>query len=338
MKNIKVLFYLALIFACLNDLANSREIEDALYNIFDIMFASEVIENDQMLYSEKSSEDKIGSIIVLHGMGDSCKNLGMKNLIKTMSDFYHKKVVIKCIMIGKTLEEDTVNAFKLTMNDQASRVAELIQTDKSLKEPIYAIGFSQGNLVIRAYIQKYAWRSSYPSVKSFISIHGPLLGVGALPKCNPQWNYLGYFCDVLNHLTSELAYTKFIQNSLAQSNYYRDPYFIKDYLTTNFLPNLNFETISSTFQIRGIDSLDMLVLVKALNDHVVEPKDSEWFGMYEDNSFKNILQFNETIFYNKDLFGLKTLYNKNAIHFETTPDDHMQISSKSLLKLLKKYW
>jgi hypothetical protein len=39
----------------------------------------------------------------------------------------------------------------------------------------------QGNLVIRGYIERY----NNPPVFNFVSFHGPLAGVGALPQCKP---------------------------------------------------------------------------------------------------------------------------------------------------------
>jgi len=44
------------------------------------------------------------------------------------------------------------------------------------------IGYSQGNLIIRAYIEKY----NDPPVESFISMHGPMMGKGRRKKQNKQ--------------------------------------------------------------------------------------------------------------------------------------------------------
>ena len=52
------------------------------------------------------------------------------------------------------------------------------------------MGFSQGNLLIRGYIERY----NTPPVKNFISVHGPLAGVGALPHCAPT----SFICKQIN--------------------------------------------------------------------------------------------------------------------------------------------
>lgn len=53
-----------------------------------------------------------------------------------------------------------------------------VQKDSKLKDGFNAVGLSQGNLVIRGYIQKY----NNPPVKTFVSVCGPMDGVGTCPK------------------------------------------------------------------------------------------------------------------------------------------------------------
>lgn len=48
----------------------------------------------------------------------------------------------------------------------------------------------QGNLLIRAYIERY----NDPPVANFVSFHGPLAGVGALPQCAPT----AFICKEIN--------------------------------------------------------------------------------------------------------------------------------------------
>jgi hypothetical protein len=48
----------------------------------------------------------------------------------------------------------------------------------------------QGNLLIRAYIERF----NDPPVHNFISVHGPLAGVGGLPRCSP----LNFICKEID--------------------------------------------------------------------------------------------------------------------------------------------
>jgi palmitoyl-protein thioesterase len=86
--------------------------------------------------------------------------------------------------------------------------AKLVQSDPKLANGFSAVGLSQGNLVIRGYVEKY----NNPPVKTFVSICGPHSGVGACPTllgeivC-PIWKlapysahlaFSGYWKDVTN--------------------------------------------------------------------------------------------------------------------------------------------
>lgn len=226
-------------------------------------------------------------------------------------------------------------AFDRTMNDQVEIVARILK-NKFSNRKISAIGFSQGSLIIRGYIQIFSGLKGYPNVHDFISFHGPLAGVGGLPKCDPKSSIFGIFCKLIDSLSSEAAYTEYIQNNLAQSNYYREPYSIKKYMTTNYLPCINFEKVCS-YPVSGLESLNKLVLVKALEDTIVVPKESEWFGMYQDNSYKTILLLNETFFYSNEDIGIKKLLDAKKLYFETTKGNHMQFSITEITRILRLY-
>ena len=81
-----------------------------------------------------------------------------------------------------------------------------------------------------------------------------------------------------------------------------------------------------------------LCLVKALNDTVVIPNDSEWFGYYADGSLEVILPYKQTNWYKNDLFGLKTLDSKKHLFFNTTDGDHLKFSTDYLLDLIGIYF
>lgn len=85
--------------------------------------------------------------------------------------------------------------------------------------------------------------------------------------------------------------------------------------------------------------LQNLVLVRANGDTQVFPKESEWFGAYEDNEpYKRVLGFNETAWYREDSFGLKTLDVAGKVHFLSTEGNHLQFSIAFLLQVVDKYF
>ena len=81
------------------------------------------------------------------------------------------------------------------------------------------------------------------------------------------------------------------------------------------------------------------MLIRANQDMQVFPKESEWFGMYEGGDpLHNVLGFNETRWYQEDLFGLKTLDAAGKVHFLSTDGDHLRFSIEFVLGVVDKYF
>ena len=101
--------------------------------------------------------------------------------------------------------------------------AEGVKADPELAGGFNAFGLSQGNNLIRGYIQKYAGEPGYPAVSTFMSINGINAGVGAFPNCAPDAKLIGGICAGLTEILGDLAYNSFVQGILFQANYFRDP-------------------------------------------------------------------------------------------------------------------
>ncbi|TDH73100.1 hypothetical protein CCR75_004725 [Bremia lactucae] len=270
-------------------------------------------------------------VVLMHGMGDAAENGGMLRIQKAIADYLG--VYVASVQLGESVTEDVYNSFFVSMNNQTDRFANIVRKDPHLANGFNAIGFSQGNLLIRAYIERF----NDPPVRKFISFHGPLAGVGGLPRCSP----LNFICKGIDELIGEAAYAKRVQERLAQANYFRDPLRISAYLKhAEFLPDLNNEkaSLNQTYKENFIQ-LQSLVLVRASKDTQVWPKESEWFGMYRDGDpYKHVLEFNETRWYQEDLFGLQTLDKGGKVHFLSTDGDHLQFSVEFLLGVVAKYF
>merc|ERR1712050_624943 len=99
---------------------------------------------------------------------------------------------------------DTINGFIMNMDKSVDVFAAKIRNDPHLSGGVNAIGFSQGNSLIRGYIQKY----NDPPVNAFISVHGTVMGVSAFPNCFKQGKPLGLICKALAEVLGDLAYLK----------------------------------------------------------------------------------------------------------------------------------
>ncbi|TYZ62318.1 hypothetical protein PybrP1_009482 [[Pythium] brassicae (nom. inval.)] len=242
-------------------------------------------------------------VVLMHGMGDAAGNSGMQRIRDEVAK--HLDTYAMNVQIGSSVSDDVRNSFFMTMDQQLEAFAEAVGKDSRLAGGFNAVGFSQGNLLIRGYIQRY----NKPPVANFVSFHGPLAG-----------------------LIGDAVYSDAIQSRLAQANYFRDPLRIKDFLAhAKFLPDLNNEKlpVNATYRANFM-TLESLVLVRAEHDTQVFPKDSEWFGAYADgDAYKRVLGFNETKWYREDSFGLQSLDRAGKVHFLSTEGNHLQFSTAS---------
>lgn len=130
-------------------------------------------------------------VVLMHGMGDAAANPGMQSIRRAISGKLNGAYV-KNIAIGQSAAEDTKNGFFMNLDDQVEYFARVVRSDSALREGFNAMGFSQGNLIIRGYIERY----NSPPVLNFVSVHGPMMGVGALPQCKPT----AIMCKTINNV------------------------------------------------------------------------------------------------------------------------------------------
>jgi len=264
--------------------------------------------------------------VFMHGMGDSCFNSGMKDITQKTGE--HLGSYSVCIPTGSTQSSDTNNGFFMTMDKNVEVFADAIKKDPKLAGGFNAVGFSQGNSIIRGYIQKY----NEPAISTWLSVHGTVVGVASFPKCNPS-GLLGPVCKLLDRfLVGPIAYTEFVQNKLFQADYFRDPKLVNSsgYKSNSQIAQWNNEgsavdpTIAENFA-----KTKRFVMIKAEKDSMIYPNDGEWWGAF-DSDGKTRLAMKDTEWYKKDLFGLKTADEAGKLFFNTTAGDHLQFSEAEL--------
>jgi len=272
--------------------------------------------------------------VFMHGMGDSCFNAGMKRITEEAGQ--HVGSYSVCIPTGPDQGSDSSNGFFMTMDKNVEVFAEAIKKDPKLAGGFNAVGFSQGNSIIRGYIQKY----NDPTVSTWLSVHGTVVGVASFPKCNPS-GLLGPVCNELDRfIVGPLAYTKFVQNRLFQANYFRDPKHVNSasYKANSQIAQWNNEgdkidpTIPTNF-----GKTKRFVMIKAEKDSMIYPNDGEWWGAL-DSDGKTRLAMKDTEWYKKDLFGLKTADEAGKIFYNTTEGDHLQFSHAQLYGWMDKHF
>jgi len=297
--------------------------------------AQGILESKGTSFAPKKSSSTITlPLVFMHGMGDSCFNRGMKQITKQSGE--HMGVYSVCIPTGNNRISDTDNGFFMSMNDNVDDWAARVKNDSNLAKGFHAVGFSQGNSVIRGYIQKY----NDPQVSTFLSVHGTVNGVAGFPNCDPD-GLLGPVCKILAEALGDAAYNQEIQDHLFQADYFRDPMRYNDsaYLERSEIAQWNNENtanIQPSFKTNFV-KVKQFAMIKAMQDTMVFPNEAEWWGEFASGSLKTVLKMEDTPNYMKDNFGLKTVHEDGRIVFNTTAGNHLQFTETELFYWLDNY-
>ncbi|CAE6073498.1 unnamed protein product [Arabidopsis arenosa] len=171
----------------------------------------------------------------------------------------------------------------------------------------------KGNLVARGLIE---FCDDGPPVYNYVSLAGPHAGESSVPFCGDH---------------------------LAPSGYIKIPTDIPEYMkSSKYLPKLNNEIPNernSTYKER-FTRLKNLVLIMFQNDTVIVPKESSWFGFYQDGNYTSqppLLSAQQTKLYTEDWIGLKTLDVAGKVKFVSLPGGHLQIATTDVIKYVVPY-
>merc|ERR1712100_811809 len=84
-----------------------------------------------------------------------------------------------------------------SFNTQAQKACNHLKENENFKgKDISVVGLSQGSLLARYIIEECDFGGS---VKRYISIGGPQMGVAAIPHCADGW-----FCNIINGVTDKV--------------------------------------------------------------------------------------------------------------------------------------
>lgn len=271
-------------------------------------------------------------VVLWHGMGDTCCFPFSMGSIKKLIETEIKGTYVLSLRIGGNIALDYESGFFLHPDDQVRYVCDQLLKDEQLAGGYHAIGFSQGGQFLRAVAQ----RCSSPPMKTLISIGGQHQGVFGLPKCPSLSNNA---CEHLRKLLYRAAYKEWIQRELVQATYWHDPLHEEEYRQkSSFLSNINNEVFINQTYIDNLNKLEKFVMVMFLNDTIVQPRESQWFGFYAPGQDTAIRPLTQSGIY-EDL-GLDKMDHDGKLLHLSVEGDHLQMTStwfiENIIPLLKK--
>ncbi|KAH3766545.1 palmitoyl-protein thioesterase 1 [Pelomyxa schiedti] len=263
--------------------------------------------------------------VLWHGMGDSCCDPLSLGKIQREIESALPGIYVYSIEIGESTIEDMMNSFFMNSNDQIDTVCALLKNDTRLQNGFNAVGFSQGGQFLRAYVE----RCNDPPVFNLVTLGGQHQGVFGYPGC--PMDYDPKVCELLRRLMDLGAYLPFVQEHLAQANYWHDPYLDLYIDGCTFLPYINNEpSLASNPNAQQnkehMLTLNNFVMVLFENDSVVIPRESEWFGFYANGEDSEVIPLRETDLYIEDWLGLQTLDKEGKLIELSTEGDHLDFT------------
>jgi len=249
-------------------------------------------------------------VVFLHGMGDSGTNPGMKSICETASKKYPGLYSV-CSTVA-----DGMSSITTKLDKQIDEFTASVRADPKLASGFTAVGMSQGNLVLRAYIE----RVNSPPVHKFVSICGPHDGVGTCPDnilykavC-PLWK--------LDPYNAPIAFSDYWKDVTDKDKYLSKSRWLADINNERDAKNATYKT--------NLMSLKKYVLVEALNDTMVVPHASESHGFWawgQKGSDATVVALRDTDGYKGDWLGLKTMDENKQLDTYTYEGDHLRFSS-----------
>lgn len=262
--------------------------------------------------------------VVVHGMGDSGTNPGMKSICGTVSTKYPGMFVL-C-----STTADGAKSISTKMPEQLEQFHQEILSNPELSGGFNAVGLSQGNFLIEAYVALI----NDPPVYNFVSICGPLQGEATCPK-NIAFDLV---CPIwkLDPYGAPLAFSGYWKGTKNRDEYLQKSTLLAQVLNERDEKN---DTVASNFK-----SLNTLMLIEATKDTIIEPKESEQFGMWQwGSSGKDapIVALRDSDGYKGDWTGLQTLDKAGKIQNSSFVGEHIRFTSEywdeTVLPLLGNY-
>ncbi|CAL5984840.1 Palmitoyl-protein_thioesterase [Hexamita inflata] len=266
-----------------------------------------------MLFLSGLVLQKQAPIVLIHGVmedGDAMKDMQLI-MQQQIPDLY-----VKVCDLGIGFEQSIFTS----LDYQLEQLVICINNDPQLSSGFIGLGFSQGGLLLRGYLERYN-HEKFPVLR-FIGLSSPLAGefCGVDSKCV----FLLDFPDWLNELIFNVEFNKIFYDHFSIASYWRDPYNLDAYYQNGrYLLDLDNERTFNPQYKTNFMSVDKMILFGSESDGIIEPWQSAQFGFWKENSDSEVYSMEERDVYQLDLFGLKTMNEGGRIVLRKTHNNHL---------------
>lgn len=144
-------------------------------------------------------------------MGDDCCNNQSMGSITALIKQQLPGIHVHSVMVGKDASEDRTRGFLDNLLDsQLPLVCAGLKADHLLSGGFNAVGFSQGGLFLRSYVQL----CNDPPVHNLITFGSPHGGVAEVPNCQKSD---GISCSTMRYLVGLGVYLEYVQKRVVQA-------------------------------------------------------------------------------------------------------------------------
>jgi len=268
-----------------------------------------VLESGIILAEENPKNQTYRPAVIVHGMGDAGTNPGMKSICKTVGEKY-PGIFTLC-----STTADGALSITQKMPKQVEAFTNEVRSHPELAQGFNAVGLSQGNFLLEAYIALV----NDPPVHNFVSICGPLEGEATCPD-NLAFDLI---CPIwkLDPYGADLAFSGYWKNTKDKETYLKKSTLLADLL--------NEKPVKNATTAQNFKNLNALMMILATKDTMIEPKESEQHGMWAWGTGGHkapITALRDSEGYQGDWIGLKTLDEAGKLHNSSFEGEHIRFN------------
>lgn len=228
---------------------------------------------------------------------------------------------------------DSRASFLGNLTEQIEKVCADLEAHPILSTApaINALGFSQGGLFLRAYVE----RCNRPPVANLVTFGSPHNGLIEFKRCDAT----DWLCHAWWGLLKGQTWTSFVQSNLVPAQYFRDPADLENYLEhSNFLADINNErALKNVTYEQNLQRLDKFAMYLFADDELVLPKESAWFGD-KNVTTGEVTKLQDRQLYKKDWIGLRALDEQKRLDFRIADGGHMHLTDELLVDAFTTYF